>query len=233
MTVVLQRLIGLGKPVIREKQEPSSRRTSQISANMHRNSTRSDEEQRGKHSEISEKVKSKIAQRYLDPKTKVPGTEYDITTLLGDYEKMMMSTTAFNSWAGRLQGGTTGSNYGQFVSDVFMMIQLLKEPGTEFMDVFFFMEDACAGMIMLFRMLIIISRLYPASENFLKLFKRYVAHDVPQRKYLLKKQRTLKIISAKLGGYSTKSITVPKGINALMNWYIAAAMWQRPTDRMT
>lgn len=92
---------------------------------------------------------------------------------------------------------------------------------------------ACAGMTLLFRMLIIISRLYPTSTEFLEVFKKYVSHDVPHRKYLLKYQRTLRIIAAKLGGYSTKPITVTKGINALMNWYIAAAMWQRPTDRRT
>lgn len=33
------------------------------------------------------------------------------------------------------------SNYSQFISDVFMMIQLLKEPETDLMAVFFFMED--------------------------------------------------------------------------------------------
>lgn len=90
-----------------------------------------------------------------------------------------------------------------------------------------------AGMIMLFRMLIIISRLYPASEEFLHTLKVYLYHDMPAKQYMLRNQRTLRIIAAKLGGYSTKSITVPKGINALMNYYIGAAMWQRPVDRRT
>lgn len=82
-------------------------------------------------------------------------------------------------------------------------------------------------------MLILISRLYPASSDFLDLFKVYLGHNLPRKKYLLRYQKTLRIIAAKLGGYSTKSITVPKGINALMNYYIGAAMWNRPVDRRT
>ncbi|CAL8090633.1 unnamed protein product [Orchesella dallaii] len=234
MTLVLGRLIEEGKPV-KPIKSSRSRRGSITSGpdSARRRRPLSDMEHRERHTEIANEVKAKIVKRSLDLKTVVPGTEYDITTLLADYKKMMISTTSFNSWAGLLQGGTTASNYGQFVSDVFMMIQLLKEPETDLMAVFFFMEDACAGMIMLFRMLIIISRLYPASEEFLCLFKNYLGHDVPNRKYLRKYQRTLKIIASKLGGYSTRAITVPKGINCLMNYYIGAAMWQRPVDRRT
>lgn len=244
MTVVLESLILQGRPVEVESTPKSSRKvfSSAKSGHKERNSRYrrnpqhrrlSVEEQSQRHFEISEETNSRIVKRDLDPSTKVPGTEYDIMTLLNDYKKLMLSTTSFNKWAGLLQGGTTASNYGQFISDVFMMIQLLKEPETDLMAVFFFMEDACAGMIMLFRMLIIISRLYPTSEEFLNLFKVYLGHNIPRKKYFLKYQKTLKIISAKLGGYSTKAITVPKGINALINYYIMAAMWKRPEDRKT
>ncbi|CAL8091343.1 unnamed protein product [Orchesella dallaii] len=189
---------------------------------------------RRNNSAASKSFKNKfISKRRLDPKTIVPGTSYDIMTLLKDYEKMTLATNAFNSWAGLLMGGIMGSNYSQFVSDVFMMIQLLKEPETDMLAVFFYADDACAGMLILFRMLIIISRLFPASEEFLHVFKQYLTYDTPLRPYLLKYQRRVRIIATKLGGYRTKSITVPKGINALMQWYIAAAMWQRPVDRLT
>lgn len=244
MTVVLESLILQGRPVEVESTQSSNTKVFSSKRSGHREVNSryrknpqhrrlSEEQHSRRHFEVSEDINSRILKRYLDPHTKVPGTEYDIMALLSDYKKLMMSTTAFNKWAGLLQGGTTASNYGQFISDVFMMIQLLKEPETDLMAVFFFMEDACAGMIMLFRMLILISRLYPASEEFLSLFKVYLGHDMPRKKYLLKYEKTLRIVAAKLGGYSTKAITVPKGINALINYYIMAAMWQRPTDRRT
>lgn len=43
-----------------------------------------------------------IWKRKLDPNTKVPGTQYNISTLLDDYERMVLATNAFNSWCGRL-----------------------------------------------------------------------------------------------------------------------------------
>ncbi len=174
-----------------------------------------------------------VWRRKLNPKTKVPGTDYDIMTLLHDYRKMTIGTNSFNSWCGRLMGGTMGSNYSQFVTDVFMMIQLLKEPDTDMLGVAFYAQDACVGMWMIFRMLIIISRLYPASQEFLHALKQYLTFDTPLRPYLLKYQKGMRIIATNLGGYKTRAITVPQGVNALMNWYIAAAMWERPADRRT
>jgi hypothetical protein len=115
-----------------------------------------------------------------------------------------------------------------YIGYVFMMIQLLKESDVDFVGVFFFFEDACAGMTILFRMLILISRTCHSSEEFLNSFKTYLRHSIPQRKYLLKDQKTLRIVATKIGGYSTNPKTVPQGINALMNYYIGAAMWQRP-----
>lgn len=159
MTRILQQLISQGKPVhvpdpltsrhnsgnsYRENSSDSDFR--KLRKNM-QNRRMSDEEHLQRHIQIKVETQAKIIKRYLDPTTKVPGTEYDIMTLLKDYKCLMLSTTAFNTWAGRLQGGTTGSNYGQFVSDVFMMIQLLKEPETDLMAVFFFMEVICLKVI--------------------------------------------------------------------------------------
>lgn len=165
MTTVLERLIAQGKHVYvpepltsrhnsgnsyRESSSDYELRKRQSRRKNMRNRRMSDEEHLQRHIQISEETQAKITKRYLDPTTKVPGTEYDIMTLLNDYKSLMLATSAFNSWAGRLQGGTTGSNYGQFVSDVFMMIQLLKEPETDLMAVFFFMEvsylDKCANI---------------------------------------------------------------------------------------
>lgn len=174
-----------------------------------------------------------IWKRRLNPKTKVPSTDYDIMSLLHDYEKLTIATNFYNSWVGRLSGGIMCSNYSQFISDVFMIFQLLKEPETDFLAIFFYAHDATSGMIILIRMLIITSRLYPASEEFLRMLRKYLVFDTPLKKYLIKFQNGLRIMSTNLGGYKTKAITVPKGINALMNWYVNAAMWQRPKDRRT
>lgn len=227
MTSVLERLIEQGHPVELPTDRTSATPKAQVDIHFRRG------ESYQKHNEITNATRSKIIKRNLNVNTKVPGTRYDMKTLVADYKKIMFAAQQFNNWAGFLQGGTTGSNYGQFISDVFMMIQLLKEPETDLMAVTFFLEDACAGMIMLFRMLILISRLYPASETFLDLFNVYLCHDFPDKKYWRRYKRTMHIVASKLGGYSTKAITVPKGVNALMNWYIAAAMWKRPQDRLT
>ncbi|CAL8091346.1 unnamed protein product [Orchesella dallaii] len=209
MTVVFQQLIHLGVKQQNLKKENKSESASETF------------------------MQQFIVKRRLEPDTKVPGTEYDIMTLLHDYQNMMLATTTFNKSVGVIMGGTMGSNYAQFVSDVFMMIQLLKEEETDMLAVIFYAGDACAGMAILFRMLIILSQLYPSSEEFLHVLKQYLTFQTPIKRYLLKYQRGFRIISANLGGYKTKAITVPKGINALMQWYINAAMWQRPADRMT
>lgn len=218
MTSVLRKLIDLGTRYKEASPHKSNGRQAAMSS---------------KSEQLKSFKRKYIWKRKLNPETKVSGTDYDIMTLLWDYQRLMLATNSFNSWCGLLMGGTMGSNYSQFVSDVFMMIQLLKEPDVDTLGVFFYAEDALVGMWMLFRMLIIISRLYPASEEFLRTLKQYLMYDTPLKPYLLKHQKGLRIICTKLGGYKTKPITVPKGVNALMNWYIAAAMWQRPADRRT
>jgi hypothetical protein len=62
--------------------------------------------------------------RYLNPKTKAPGTDYDIETLIRDYRKIMIASNEHNKWIGKMMGGAQAANYAQFVSDVFMMIQV-------------------------------------------------------------------------------------------------------------
>ncbi len=59
----------------------------------------------------------------------------------------MFAAREFNNWAGKCMGGTTMTNYAQFIVDVFIMIQLLKEPEPDYLGVFFFFEDAMAGML--------------------------------------------------------------------------------------
>jgi hypothetical protein len=196
------------------------------------NDTKANANNRSSHKEYDtlHRIKKRrfIPDRILNSNDVLPNSHYCLNTLLVDYKRIMIAAHQFNSWAGKIMGGTTMSNYGQFISDVFMMIQLLKEPDVDFFGVFFFFEDACAGMTMLFRMLMIVSRVYPASEKFLNAYKTYLQHENPQRKYLLKYQKTLHVVATKIGGYSTNPTTVPKGINALMNYYIGAAMWHRP-----
>lgn len=136
-----------------------------------------------------------------------------------------------------LLGIPQGINYAQFVCDVFMMIQLLKEASRsgamDVLSVAFYVMDACFGMIMLLRMLIILSRMYPQAEAFIDNLKFYATMKTPLRKELLKVIPTLRIVSAKLTGQTVKPETVPKGVHVLINWYIAAAMWQRPEGRRT
>lgn len=62
----------------------------------------------------------------------------------------MLATREFNKWIGRIIAGIVAALYAQFVTDVFMMIQLLKEPETDFMAVCFYFADASAGMIMMY-----------------------------------------------------------------------------------
>jgi len=140
----------------------------------------------------------------------------------------MIAFHQFNAWAGKLMGGSMLCNCGQFVSDVFMMIQLLKEPDIDLLGVAFFVEDACAGMTLLVRMLILVSRVYPSSGGVSQGFNSYLQHENPYRKYLSRSKRALPIVATKVGGYSTNPSTVPQGINALMNYYIGSAMWKRP-----
>lgn len=159
-----------------------------------------------------------------------PGTEYDIQLLLEDYKKMMISAQFHNQWIGAVMGFPEAINYGQFVSDVFMLIQLLKEPETDYFSVFFYIMDAAFGMLMLFRMLIILSRLYPQGKRFIHGIKIYATLNTPLRRQLLKTIPSLKVVSAKLTGYTVQPQSVPVGVNVLINWYIAAAMWKRPDD---
>lgn len=82
-------------------------------------------------------------------------------------------------------------------------------------------------------MMILMSRMHPASIEFLEAYKTYLQNDIPIRKYLLKYQKTLRIVSAKIGGKNVRPETVPEAIHALLNYYIGAAMWKRPVDRLT
>jgi hypothetical protein len=51
--------------------------------------------------------------RYLDPATKVEGTEYDISTLITDYRNIMFCVNEHNKWIGKLMGGAQAANYAQ------------------------------------------------------------------------------------------------------------------------
>lgn len=110
------------------------------------------------------------------------------------------------------------------------LLQLLKEPNFDFLGISFYVMDACFGMCMLFRMLIILARLVPASDEFVQSIRCYVMYETPLRGYILKVLPTLKRVSAKLTGYSVRPQSVPVGVNVLINWYICAAMWKRPDD---
>lgn len=104
MTDVLQKLIERGKPIRRSESESKSRKGSSVtvSGNGIGSGRRSDDSQRKRHTELVELVESKMVQRHLEPNAKIGN--YDIMTLLADYKKMMLSTAAFNNWAGKLQG---------------------------------------------------------------------------------------------------------------------------------
>ncbi|CAL8125485.1 unnamed protein product [Orchesella dallaii] len=166
----------------------------------------------------------------IDLNITAPGTEYDIQTLLVDYKRVMISSMFHNQWIGLVMGPAEAFNYAQFVADVFMLIQLLKEPDTDFFGVFFYLLDATFGMIMLFRMLILLSRLYPQGKEFVQSLKTYATFNSSIRRMLVKTIPTLKVVSAKLTGAVVRPESVPVGINVLINWYICAAMWKRPDD---
>lgn len=83
---------------------------------------------------------------------------------------------------------------------------------------------------MLFRMLILLSRLSPASDEFVQSIRCYAMYDTPLRKEIIKTLPTLRRVAAKLSGYSVRPESVPTGVNILVNWYICAAMWKRPDD---
>lgn len=172
----------------------------------------------------------RVPYKYLDPKAKAPGTKYDILTLIHDYRRIMVAAQSHNRWIGKLMGGAQAANYAQFVSDVFMLIQLLKESDVDYFGLSFYVMDAIFGMCMLFRMMIVLSRMYPASEDFLQGLKIYATYDTPVRKYIVKTLPGFKIVCAKLTGYQVQPKSVPTAINVLINWYIAAAMWKRPDD---
>jgi len=127
----------------------------------------------------------------------------------------MIASHQFNAWAGKLMGGSMLCNCGQFVSDVFMMIQLLKDPDIDLLGVAFFVEDACAGMTLLIRMLIILSRVYPSPGGFSQEFNSYLQHENPHWKYLSRIKRALQIVATEVGGYSTNPST-SQGINDLI-----------------
>ncbi|CAL8125483.1 unnamed protein product [Orchesella dallaii] len=172
----------------------------------------------------------RLSSKPVNPNITAPGTEYDIKKLLHDYKRVMISAQFHNQWIGMVMGIPEGINYGQFVSDVFMLIQLLKEAETDYFGVFFYIMDAAFGMVMIFRMLILLSRLYPQGEEFIRGLKIYASLNTPLRKELVKTIPSLRVVSAKLTGYSIRPKSVPVGINVLINWYICAAMWKRPDD---
>lgn len=62
--------------------------------------------------------------RKLDPSLRANGTSYDILGLINDYRKIIICVNEHNKWIGKLMGGAQAANYAQFVSDVFMMIQV-------------------------------------------------------------------------------------------------------------
>lgn len=62
--------------------------------------------------------------RNLNPKSKAPGTTYDIVSLINDYRNIILCSNEHNKWIGKLMGGAQAANYAQFVSDVFLMIQV-------------------------------------------------------------------------------------------------------------
>lgn len=66
----------------------------------------------------------KTARRILHVKTKAPGTRYDILGLISDYRNIILCVNEHNKWIGKWMGGAQAANYAQFVSDVFIMIQV-------------------------------------------------------------------------------------------------------------
>lgn len=172
----------------------------------------------------------RVPKKYLDPRTKAPGTHYDIQLLIHDYRRIMVAAQSHNRWIGKLMGGAQAANYAQFVSDVFMFIQLIQEADVDYFGLSFYVMDAIFGMCMLFRMMIVLSRMYPASEDFLQGLQVYATYDTPLRKFIVKTLPGFRVVCAKLTGYSMQPKSVPTAINVLINWYIAAAMWKRPDD---
>lgn len=146
--------------------------------------------------------------------------------LMLDYKKIMLATSSFNDFVGKWMGGIVLTLYVQFVSDVFIMVQLLKQTGIDFLAVSFFCQDAIAGMFLIFKMLILMSRLYPASKHFLWTCRDYFTNDrlkgTMSRKYMLKYHRNLRVVGVKLGGHLVTPTAVPHGIQLLFSYYIAA-----------
>lgn len=63
------------------------------------------------------------------------GSTYSIDQLIFDYKQLMIISEQFNSWISYKIVFLHACGYCQFISDVFVAMQVLKIPGTGFMDV--------------------------------------------------------------------------------------------------
>lgn len=154
--------------------------------------------------------------------------EIAIESLLLDYKKIMLITTQFDDWAGSWIGGAVLFLFLEFILYVFVSIQTLAIPGSGFGDVIFYCQDTSFGMVIMFRMLVLMSRMYPASTHFLREVKNHINNELPQRqrKHLTKYHRALKVVDVRLGSKVVMPETVPEAIYSLTNYYISAAMYK-------
>ncbi|CAL8142555.1 unnamed protein product [Orchesella dallaii] len=119
---------------------------------------------------------------YLNPKKISPGTEYNIERLIFDYKQLILISDRFNEWVAYKVLAVHGCSYCQFISDVFVAIQVLKLPGTGFMDVWFYLEDCLAGVYMIYRAYSCMSLVSTASKKFLRALQEYLLFNNPHRR---------------------------------------------------
>ncbi|CAL8142560.1 unnamed protein product [Orchesella dallaii] len=150
---------------------------------------------------------------------------YDIEKLILDYKKLMLISDRFNSWVSYKIVFLHTCGYCQFISDVFVAMQILKMPDTGFADVWFYIEDSLASMYMIYRVYKFMSRVQPASEKFLRALQMYIIANSRRRNQLRKVLVTLKVVSLKLGPCPVVPMTVVKALEMLLQYYVVVALW--------
>lgn len=76
---------------------------------------------------------------------------YGIDGLILDYKKLMLISELLNSWCSYRIIGIHTIGYCQFITDVFIMIQLAKLPHTDWVAVMWFGEDALVGQVLKYK----------------------------------------------------------------------------------
>ncbi|XP_035705858.1 uncharacterized protein LOC118435003 [Folsomia candida] len=151
---------------------------------------------------------------------------YNVYDVIADYKKLMLASDLLNSWCSYRIIGIHTIGYSQFITDVFIMIQLAKLPNTDWSAVMWFGEDAMVCIFMIFRMFSLMARVAPASENFMRQATECLSVDALHRKRNKKVAKTMRLVALKLGPCPVRPSSVGSSVMMLMNYYLCVALWK-------